>query len=120
MTNSCGGGRGMFPVMDSRVVICGMTEEDLIKYGYPLDDAKLAALLRGLDEAGACIIGIDLYRDLPEPRSAELYPQLEAALRKLDKVIVIERLPSANLSHIKPPPAIADQPDRIAVNNFGG
>jgi adenylate cyclase len=106
------------PVVDSHVVICGMTEEDLIKYGYPLDDAKLAELLTGLDEAGACIVGIDLFRDLPEPRSGKLYPKLEKVLRELDKVIVIERLPTGNLSHIKPPPAIADQPDRIAVNNL--
>ncbi|HEY3898981.1 MAG TPA: adenylate/guanylate cyclase domain-containing protein [Chthoniobacter sp.] len=106
------------PATDSHVVICGMTEEDLIKYGHPLDDAKLAALLTKLDEAGACIVGIDLFRDLPEPRSGELYPELEKALRKLDNVIVIERLPTGGLSHIKPPPAIADQPDRIGVNNL--
>jgi len=30
---------------DDRIVVCGMTAEDLVKYGHPLDDAKLALLL---------------------------------------------------------------------------
>ena len=98
---------------DPRIVICGMTEEDLVKYGHPLDDAKLADLLDKIAAAGPCVVGLDIYRDLPEPRSGEFYPKLEETLRRLDNVIAIERVPG-----IKPPPALSDQPDRVAPNNI--
>ncbi len=99
---------------DDRIAIVGMTEDDLKKYGYPLDDAKLAEVLEALDRREPCVIGFDLYRDLPEPRTGELYPQLEAALKKLERVIVIERVGYFGL-----PPALADGPEhRVAANNL--
>jgi adenylate cyclase len=98
---------------DSRIVICGMTEADLVKYGHPLDDAKLATLLEKIAAAGPCVVGLDIYRDLKEPRSGEHYPELAKALLRLDNVIAIERI-----STIKPPPVLQDQLDRVAPNNF--
>jgi len=101
------------PAPDSHIVICGMTEEDLVKYGHPLDDAKLATLLETITDAGPCVVGVDLFRDLPEPRSGEFYPKLEQILRTRENIIAIERIPD-----IKPPPALVDQPDRFAPNNL--
>ncbi len=99
---------------DDRIAIVGMTEDDLVKYGYPLDDAKLAQVLEGIDKFEPCVIGLDLYRDQPEPRSRALYPQLEAALKKLARVIVIERV-----GFFKYPPALADGPEeRLSANNL--
>jgi adenylate cyclase len=101
------------PTEDPHIVICWMTEDDLRKYGHPLDDAKLARLLQRIVDAGACVVGLDIWRDLPEPRTGELYPELEKALRKLENVICIE-----SLSETPPPPAIADQSNRFAPNNL--
>ncbi|MGB8168523.1 MAG: adenylate/guanylate cyclase domain-containing protein [Chthoniobacteraceae bacterium] len=98
---------------DNRLVLIGMTEDDLVKYGFPIDDEKLANLLTKLDEAQPCVIGLDLYRDLPEPRDRRLYPQLEAALQGLKRVIAIERV-----GFVKAPQALAAEPDRIAANNL--
>ena len=98
---------------DPRIVICGMTEADLVKYGHPLDDAKLADLLEKIAAAGPCVMGLDIYRDLKEPRSGVFYPRLEATLRRLENLIAIERIPE-----IHPPPALAGMPDRVAPNNF--
>lgn len=98
---------------DDRIVIIGMTEDDLVKYGYPLDDEKLATLLTKLDAAEPCIIGLDLYRDLPEPRDRRLYPQLETALKKLKRVIAIERV-----GYFRAPQALRDEPERIVANNL--
>lgn len=98
---------------DPRIVICGMTEEDLIKYGHPLDDAKLATLLENIVAAKPCVVGLDIYRDLMEPRSGEFYPKLVETLGRLEQVIAIERIPE-----IKPPPALDDKPDRVAPNNL--
>ena len=98
---------------DPRIVICGMTEEDLVRYGHPLDDAKLASLLEKIAAARPCVVGLDIYRDLKEPRSGELYPKLAETLSRLEQVIAIERIPT-----IKPPPALADKADRVAPNNL--
>ena len=48
---------------DDRIAIVGMTEADLVEYGYPLDDAKLAQVLESLDRLEPCVIGLDLYRN---------------------------------------------------------
>ncbi len=98
---------------DDRLVLVGMTEDDLVNYGFPLDDEKLATLLTKLDALEPCVIGLDLYRDLPEPRDRRLYPQLETALQKLKRVIAIERV-----GFVKAPQALAAEPERIVANNL--
>lgn len=98
---------------DPRIVLVGMTEEDLTKYGYPLEDEKLAKVITALDQREPCVIGLDLYRDLKEPRSGEHYPELEAALKKATRVMAIERL-----GYFAPPPALKNEPDRIVANNL--
>lgn len=98
---------------DDRIVLIGMTEEDLTKYGYPLDDRKLAQVILGLDRLDPCVIGLDLYRDLPEPRSKEFYPELEAAFKKVTRLMAIERL-----GYFKAPLALTDEPARIVPNNL--
>jgi adenylate cyclase len=98
---------------DPRIALVGMTEDDLVKYGYPLSDRDLANVILGLDKLQPCVIGLDLYRDLPEPRSREYYPELEAALKSVTRLIAIERL-----GYFKAPPALAAEPDRIAANNL--
>ncbi len=98
---------------DDRLALIGMTEDDLVKYGFPFDDEKLATLLTKLDALEPCVIGLDLYRDLPEPRDRRLYPQLEAALQKLKRVVAIERV-----GFVKAPEALAAEPERIVANNL--
>ena len=87
---------------DERIVIVGMTEEDLVEYGFPLDDAKLARVLEGIDAQEPCVIGLDMYRDLPEPRGPGTLSAARRALQKIDRIIAIERV-----GYCKPPPALA-------------
>jgi CHASE2 domain-containing sensor protein/class 3 adenylate cyclase len=98
---------------DPRIVLIGMTEQDLLEYGYPLDDKLLAEVLTKLDRLEPCVIGLDLYRDLPEPRNRTLYPELEKALKELKRVVAIERV-----GFFKGPPALAAEPDRVLANNL--
>lgn len=98
---------------DPRIVICGMTEKDLVRYGHPLDDANLAGLLKNIAAGEPCVVGLDIYRDLKEPRSGKSYPELADTLRRLENVVAIERIPS-----VKPPPVLADRPERVAANNL--
>lgn len=100
-------------VADERIVICAMTENDLVKYGHPLNDEKLADLFDKLLQAQPCVIGLDIYRDLKEPRDGSLYPKLAEVLEKNDKIIAIERL-----GKVKGPPALIGKPERVALNNL--
>ncbi len=99
--------------VDDRIVLVGMTEKDLRELGYPLSDAQLASLLTKIDAQNPAAIGLDLYRDLKEPRSGESYGLLEKALREIKSVVTIERI-----GYVKGPPALRDEPDRIAANNL--
>lgn len=99
--------------MDNRMVLVGMTEKDLQDLGYPLNDGLLASLLTKIDSQKPAAIGMDLYRDLKEPRSGESYGQLEKVLRETKSIVTIERI-----GYVKGPPALRDDPDRVAANNL--
>ncbi len=98
---------------DDRIVLIGMSEKDLIDYGYPLADRELAKVFRMIDAQKPAVIAVDLYRDLPEPRNREGYAELESAFRELKSIIAIERI-----GYFKGPPALANDPDRIVANNL--
>jgi len=46
------------------VRLIGIDEQDLQQLGWPLDDALLIRAIEQLDQAGAAVIGLDLYRDI--------------------------------------------------------
>ncbi len=97
---------------DPRIAIVGMTEADLVKYGFPIDDAMLARVLETIDAQQPSVIGLDMYRDLPEPRNRSLYPQLEAVLKSHERMIGIQRI-----GFVKAPPAL-NETERISANNL--
>jgi adenylate cyclase len=98
---------------DDRIKIVGMTEDDLVRYGFPIDDSQLAKVLRSIAAQDPCVIGLDMYRDLKEPREGKYYSDLEAVLKTEKRIIAIERV-----GYVSGPPALAEEPDRIAANNF--
>ncbi len=50
---------------DDRIVIVGLHESDVQKYGFPLPDSTLATALKRIKQQQPSAIGLDLYRDLP-------------------------------------------------------
>ncbi len=52
---------------DQRITIVGISEPDLQKYGYPINDDILATLLETVAAEEPRAIGLDIYRDLPVP-----------------------------------------------------
>jgi adenylate cyclase len=92
-----------------RTVSVLMDEADIARFGHPLPDGLLASLLRGLLDAGATAVGVDLYRDRPvEPG--------HAAFRELvlteDRVVLVEKLPAAGSPGVAAPDFLP--PDRAA------
>jgi CHASE2 domain-containing sensor protein len=56
------------------VVLVEITEADIQEQGHwPISDRRLAELLREIGEGGPRVIGLDLYRDLPNPPGEEYF-----------------------------------------------
>ena len=98
---------------DDRIVLIGMTEEDLQRYGYALSDRILAEVLHNVGKQNPVAIGLDFYRDRDEPRSGEGASELATQLKNLDCVFGITRL-----DYFHGPPALGDDPARVLTNNF--
>lgn len=48
---------------DPKVAILGISESDIQRFGYPIDDQLLTKGIQSLTQSGAAAIGIDFYRD---------------------------------------------------------
>lgn len=70
---------------DPRLLVVGITEADLEQYGWPLADQVVADVLKTLQEHQPQVVGLDLYRNTPQPPGkAALEQQFQA-----DNVITI-------------------------------
>ncbi|VXD13942.1 conserved hypothetical protein [Planktothrix serta PCC 8927] len=99
--------------VDQRIVIIGIDEQDLQKYGFPTSDRILAQLLEKISTARPRVIGLDVYRDLPiEPGQAEL----EKAFKTIPNLIGIEFLETQKNSKVDPPKLLA-RTNQIGFNN---
>jgi CHASE2 domain-containing sensor protein/two-component sensor histidine kinase len=94
--------------IDDRVVIIGITEDDIRRAGtYPIPDAVFADLLQRLQTYQPAAIGLDIFRDLPVPPG---HATLTKAFKTMPNVIVIERVvPDRNGLVVPPPPQIAPE-----------
>jgi CHASE2 domain-containing sensor protein len=72
------------PMPDDRVVLVGMTETDIRRWRYPLDDQLLADLLERLASWHPRVIGVDIYRDIPLPPGSD---RLAATLRNHPEIV---------------------------------
>ncbi len=96
--------------VDSRIAVVGITEEDAVRFGWPLSDQVLAEALERLAAAGSRLIAVDLYRDHPiEPGGA----RLDGILRDNTNVNWIYRMGDADHAGINPPPAL------VGTRRFG-
>lgn len=93
---------------DERLLIIGIEEADIRRYGWPLSDEVLADALNRLQTVNPSVIGLDIYRDLPvTPGEAALVEALAAT-----NVIAITNQAFA----IPPPPTVP--PERVGFNDF--
>ena len=93
---------------DDRLLIIGITEEDIRRYGWPIKDDLLAAALTRLQTANPTVIGLDLYRDLPVP------PGEQALIEQLNEPNLIAI--TNNAFEIPPPPTVPAE--RVGFNDF--
>lgn len=99
--------------VDPRILVVGINEVDLqaLQRITP-DDATLAKALEKIQALGPRVVGIDLYRDLPQaPGTKALQRQLGAK-----NLIAITRLGSGVNEHVPPPAAV--NAEQIGFNNL--
>ncbi len=107
--------------IDSRIVLIGINEHDFKQWGWPLSDNQLAQLLQQLIALHPKVIGLDLYRDSPIPRSSEqnIYPDFELLNRLFanqHNLVGIENYSGLSASRIGSPPGLANT-NRIGFND---
>jgi CHASE2 domain-containing sensor protein len=76
-----------------RVILVGVTEGDIARWHWPLRDGELAELLDRLAGWKPRAIGVDLYRDRPEPPGGD---QLEAVLARHPEIVWVFKLGGEN------------------------
>jgi adenylate cyclase len=74
---------------DPDFVLILQSEDDMQNLDYPLRDATVAQLLDKIESGHPAVIGLDLYRDLPEPRENNFGPGSGQAL--LEQALLGER-----------------------------
>lgn len=89
--------------LESRLLLVTVQEADITALGrWPLSDAVLANLLETLAAQNPRVIGLDLYRDLPQNPGHE---RLQALMAELPNLIGVEK--AFGSGTVAPPPILA-------------
>ncbi len=96
------------------LVLVEMTESDIHSpsLDYPIHDSKLAELLEILAADQPAAIGLDVWRDIPVPKSGAGAAALDQVFTNHPNIIAI-----FTLGGIKAPAVLRSNPDRIAFND---
>ncbi len=97
-----------------RVVLVTTTEADINRFGYPIKDQDLAAVLARVFSGGPKAVGVDLYRDLPMPPG---HAALEAIQRAQDNLYWVFKLPDAGNIGVPAPPALRETGREVLADN---
>ncbi|MBD2103050.1 CHASE2 domain-containing protein [Leptolyngbya sp. FACHB-261] len=90
--------------LDPRVLVVRVTEADFQQLGeYPLSDHTLLRLLKRLEQGQPSLIGLDLYRDIPQ---GEGYLDLMRYLRQQERMVGICKVASNTDPGYRSPPGM--------------
>jgi len=88
----------------NRIFLVGATEDDIADFDWPLRDGLLADLLERLASWSPRAIGVDIYRDRPEPPDDKAGTErLAAVLARHKEIVWIFKLQEASKRAILPP-----------------
>ena len=79
------------------ITIVGISERDLKRYSWPLDDTLLCQALQRIDALGAAAIGLDLYRDQAQvclQEEVQRNPRLISIRNEADGIAAIPGTPA--------------------------
>ena len=101
------------------IVIVEMTEADIHSplLDYPIHDDKLAELLLALESGQPAVIGLDIWRDIPVPKSGVGIQKFNEVLQSYSNIVAIFTRGDAEKASIGPPSILKSNIDRIAFND---
>ncbi len=99
----------------SRVVLVGGTEADVEHFDWPLRDGDLATLLERIESWQPRVIGVDLYRDHPEPPGTK---RLAAVLAKYKNIDWAFKLKGASSPGVPPPAILRGTPQAVLADTI--
>src|SRR6266567_6413072 len=87
------------------IVLVEMTEADIhnSSLDWPIYDDKMAALLSILEADQPAVIGLDIWRDIPVPKSGAGLPEFNQVLQANSNIIAIFTRNKIGLPGIAPP-----------------
>ncbi|MEM9484575.1 MAG: CHASE2 domain-containing protein [Cyanobacteria bacterium P01_F01_bin.116] len=89
---------------DPRIIIVGITEDDLQQYGWPLSDQVVAIALEQIQHYQPRVIGLNLYRHTPKaPGTKALKSQLSAQ----NLITIMNVGESTSIEEVSPPTGCA-------------
>lgn len=99
--------------VDPRLVVVGITEGDIQKYGHPLSDGEVAQVLSIIQQHNPKVVGLDIYRKTEHPPGlAALQQQLAA-----ENMIVITNVGTdPAIGEVPPPDGVPWE--RVGFNDF--
>ena len=100
--------------LSRRLGVVGITEADVRRFGHPLPDRVLTAVLETLLAHGVRLVGVDLYRDLPVPPG---HAALQALLEREPRIYWIFGFGTAGREAVAPPSALVDSA-RVGFNDL--
>ncbi len=103
-----------------RVVLVTTTEADINRFGYPIKDVDLAAVLARVFSGGPKAVGVDLYRDLPMPPG---HDALQAVQRAQENLYWVFKLADAGNIGVPAPPLLRETGREVladTVTDAGG
>ena len=102
------------------IVIVEMTEKDIHSpsLDYPIYDDKLAELLHILETNQPAVIGLDIWRDIPVPKSGVGLKEFNEVLTTYSNIVAIFTLGSSEKAPIAPPDILKSNSERIAYNDY--
>jgi len=104
---------GLGATAPPRVTVIGVGDADILRWGWPLSDERLAEAIARLRAGSPAAIAIDLYRDIAYPPGGE---RLAAAFAE-GGVIGAAKLPAAGRAAIPGPPAL-EAAGRVGFTDF--
>jgi adenylate cyclase len=104
---------------DPRIMLVLLNEKDIEKLDYPLKDSVLSAVLEKIESGGPSAVGLDFYRDLPEPRDGSQSAVLNQTLLRYPNIISIFSFGTeADPFAIKPPAVLIADSTRYGFHDF--
>ena len=103
----------------SNIVVVKGTEKDVRQFGWPLEDETLASILERIASHEPKAILLDIYRDIPVPKSGTQVHKLEKILTNHTEIVCIRQIDLSDPEMtIGAPKVLKDDPSRIAENSF--